>query len=315
MKKFIKAALNPQSRITLAVILITIILIAALAILGYITPVIKYLDSDAISFTIFETKVTAYKLIKRAALVLVLFWIANYISYLGQNYVRRIKHMRVANKTLLIKTFQIILYFIVFFLSLNILNINLSAFAFLGGAIGIGVGFGLQKIASNFISGLILLFERSIEEGDLVDLGNGTVGHLRHTGARYTLIEAADGKEIMVPNEDFITGRVTNYTYSNNFARIEILVGVAYNSDMEKVRSLMLEAALQNKSCIKDPAPTCYMNEFAASSVNFIMYFWVSNVLDGRSEPKSEVMFSIWRKFKEHNIEIPYQQVDVNLRK
>ena len=169
----------------------------------------------------------------------------------------------------------------------------------------------MQKITSNFISGLILLFEKSARVDDLIELEGGLFGYLRYTGARYTLVEAVDGREVMIPNEDFITGKVTNWTYSHSKARVEIPVGVSYNSDLEKVKKLMLEAATEHKKCLKDPAPQCYLRKFGDNAVDFTLFFWIADIIDGRMQPQSDVMLSIWKKFKENDIEISYPQRDV----
>ncbi|MFT6106370.1 MAG: small-conductance mechanosensitive channel [Rickettsiales bacterium] len=196
---------------------------------------------------------------------------------------------------------------------LNILNIKLASLAFFGGAIGIGIGFGLQKITSNFISGLILLFEKSIEEGDLVELENGVYGFIKHTGARYTLIETFDSKEVMIPNEEFITKNVINWTYTNKQGRVDVHVGVSYKSDIEKARELILEAAREHRMCCKNPEPNCFLREYGDSSINFLLYFWVDDVTLGRFEPQSDVMRAIWKKFKDNDIEIPFPQRDVHI--
>lgn len=118
----------------------------------------------------------------------------------------------------------------------------------------------------------------------------------------------------MIPNEDFITNRVTNWTFSNSKGRVEINIGISYESDIEKAMELILEAAKEHPRCVDDPEPTCYLREFADSSVNFLLFFWVADVTEGRFEPKSDVMRSIWKKFKEHNITIPYPQRDLHIK-
>ena len=128
------------------------------------------------------------------------------------------------------------------------------------------------------------------------------------------LIETFDSKEILVPNEDLITSRVTNWTYTNSRGRVEISVGVSYGSDIEKAHELILEAAREHPRCIEEPEPKCYLRNFGDSSVDFILHFWVDDVTKGRWEPHSEVMFDIWRKFKENKIEIPFPQRDLHLK-
>jgi small-conductance mechanosensitive channel len=197
---------------------------------------------------------------------------------------------------------------------MNFLGIDLTALAVFSGALGIGIGFGLQKVTSNFISGIIILFEKTVQNDDLIELNDGTLGFLRNTGSRASLIETYDGKEVMVPNEDLITNRVINYTHSNKKARIKINIGVSYDCDLEKAQKLILEAAEEHPRTTKDPEPLCFLEEFADSSVNFILLFWVNDVIEGRYGPRSDVLFSIWNKFKENNIEIPYPQRDIHIK-
>ena len=159
-----------------------------------------------------------------------------------------------------------------------------------------------------------MLFEKSVENDDLVELTDGTYGYIRHTSARYTLIETFEGKEIMIPNEDFITNRVTNWTYTNSKGRVAINIGVSYESDIEKAMELILEAAKEHPRCVDEPSPSCYLEEFADSSVNFILFFWLADVTEGRFEPRSDVLRSIWKKFKENNIVIPYPQRDLHIK-
>ena len=190
----------------------------------------------------------------------------------------------------------------------------MGSLTILSGAIGIGLGFGLQKITSNFISGLILLAEKSMEVGDLVELSAGEMGIVRRMGARYTLIETFDSKEIMIPNEDFITSRVINWTFTNRQGRVEIFVGVSYDSDLELAKSLIIEAAKSHPRCSKKPEPQCYITQFADSSVNFLLYFWVDDVTQGRLDAKSDVYMAIWKAFREHKITIPFPQSDVLIK-
>jgi small-conductance mechanosensitive channel len=197
---------------------------------------------------------------------------------------------------------------------MNFLGIDLTALAVFSGDLGIGIGFGLQKVTSNFISGIIILFEKTVQNDDLIELNDGTLGFLRNTGSRASLIETYDGKEVMVPNEDLITNRVINYTHSNKKARIKINIGVSYDCDLEKAQKLILEAAKEHPRTTKDPEALCFLEEFADSSVNFILLFWVNDVIEGRYGPRSDVLFSIWNKFKENNIEIPYPQRDIHIK-
>lgn len=307
---------SPSSYLTMPrkLFFLFLFLVLLMATLEYATPVKETLNSESFTFTIGSVTISLYTLCKGLITLIILFWLANAISALGTKQIQKIQQLKASNRTLFIKVFQIITYFLVFIISLDVLGIDLTVFAVIGGAIGIGIGFGLQKITSNFISGLILLFEKSVEENDLIELTDGTYGFVRHTGARYTLVETFDGKEVMIPNEDFITNRVINWTYNNTQGRIEINVGVSYDSDIEQALELILEAAKEHPRCSIDPEPQCYLEEYGDSSVNFLLYFWVDDVTQGRLEPKSDVMRTIWKKFKQYDITIPYPQRDVHIK-
>ncbi len=188
----------------------------------------------------------------------------------------------------------------------------MTTFAVIGGAVGVGIGFGLQKIASNFISGVILLFEKSVEIGDIVEIENANIfGTVKHFGGRYTLVEGVDGREIMIPNEDFIIGKVTNWTYSNSRARVEISLGVAYGSDLEKVKEIMTECAKEHPRCLTYPEIDCFVTQFGEYDIKITLYFWISDIVEGRMKPKSDIIVSIWKKFKENGIEIPLPQREI----
>ncbi|WP_169569391.1 mechanosensitive ion channel family protein [Sneathiella limimaris] len=297
--------------------ILLVVILAIFLSLDYwevVQPIKTFLESDVMAFSIGEFRVTAYLVIKGSLLVFLLFWVTGIISEFGENRIKKINSLRASNKALIVKAFQIAVYFFAAIFFLDVLGIDLTNMAIFSGAVGIGIGFGLQKITSNFISGLILLFEKSVEEEDLVEMPDGTFGFVRHTGARYTLIEEFDGKEVMVPNEDFITSKVTNWTFTNTRGRVEIHVGVSYDCDIENARELILQAASEHPRCSHDPAPQCFLREFGDSSVNFLLYFWVDDVNMGRFEPHSDVMRTIWRKFKEHDIVIPYPQRDIHIK-
>jgi small-conductance mechanosensitive channel len=305
--------IKPKGWFVKTLIVGIIILISVLGYFGYLKSTIELLDSEKLSFSLGTIDISLYQLLKRLTFLILLLSFVNLILDRGVKYFRKTRKIKPANKPLIIKIYQIIICVIAFLFGLNILNIKLTSLAIFGGAIGIGLGFGLQKITSNFISGLILLFEKSIEEGDLVELENGVYGFIKNTGARYTLVETFDSKEIMIPNEEFITKNVINWTYSNKQGRIDVRIGVSYKSDIEKARELILEAAREHKMCSKEPAPNCFLREYADSSVNFLLYFWIDDVTMGRFEPQSDVMRAIWRKFKENDIEIPFPQRDVHI--
>lgn len=295
-------------------ILSLIIIMGTLWILGYLNPVLDFLDSEGLTIQLGAIKVSPYLLGKAILAMSLLFWLANLLSDASEKRIRTIQRIKASNRAIISKALQIFFYFIASLIAFDVLGIDLTALTVFGGAIGIGIGFGLQKVTSNFISGLILLLEKSIEEGDLVELDGDTAGFVRHTGARYTLVETFEGREVIVPNEDFITKRVTNWTFNNTRGRVEINIGVSYNSDLDKVSALLLEAANEHPRCSKSATAECYLVEFGDSSVNFTLQFWVDDIIEGRKRPKSDVLYSIWKKFKENDIEIPYPQRDVHIK-
>ncbi len=310
----LKFLLKPKAWIAKLLLLMVIVGFFASGFLGYLAPVQEFLNSDTMSFSVGETQFSAYMLVSAATIIILLFWLASIISDFGEAHLKKLKNVKASNRALIIKALQILIYFIAFLVALDLLEIDLTGLAIFSGAIGIGLGIGLQKIASNFISGVILLFEKTVVEDDLIELEDGTSGFVRHTGARYTLIETFENREIMIPNEDFITHRMTNWTYSNTLGRIDIQVGVSYKSDIKKAHELLIEAAKEHPKCSEAVPPDCFLDEYGDSAVMFTLYFWVDNIIEGRRKPKSEVMFAIWDKFEANGIEIPFPQRDIHVK-
>jgi small-conductance mechanosensitive channel len=284
-----------------------------LDIFGLLEPTIAYLDSY--SFKIGAVKISIYTAIKAFIILMVVFWLSGLISRKSKSYIVSNKSIKTSTKGIISKIIDIIIYFTVFVVILKVFGVDMTTLAVIGGAVGVGIGFGLQKIASNFISGIILLFEKSVEVGDLVELDNSSItGIITYFGGRYTLLETFDGKEIMVPNEEFIINKVTNLTYNNSRARVEVKITISYDSDLKKAQEIMIAAAKENPRCLRYPVVECYLTNFGDNGVDLTMFFWISNVLEGRMSPKSEVMFNVWQRFKDNNIKIPLPQRDLNIR-
>jgi small-conductance mechanosensitive channel len=283
-----------------------------LHIFGALDPTILYLDE--LYFKVGKIKISVYILIKAFIVLLLVFWLSNLVIRKSKSYVDNNKNIKSSTKGIISKFIDILIYSIVALIILKTFGVDLTTIAVIGGAVGVGIGFGLQKIASNFISGIILLFEKSVEVGDIVELENGNIyGTVRHFGGRYTLIEATDGKEIMIPNEEFIINKVTNWTYSNNRARIEVQIGIAYHSNLDNAKEIMLSCAKSHKKCIAYPEPECFVTSFNDYDITMTLYFWINDIIDGRMGAKSDVMISIFNAFKENNIEIPFPQREVKI--
>lgn len=279
---------------------------------GLLSATIERLDEYAI--VLGEVRLSIYIILKALVVLIAVLWISNLVSKKGKKYISSRRDLHLSTKNIMSKMIDIIIYLFVFLVVLKTFGVDLTALAVIGGAVGVGIGFGLQKIASNFISGIILLLEKSIEVGDIIEIDNGSVlGTVKYFGGRYTQIECFDGKEVMVPNEDFIVGKVTNWTYSDDKGRIRIDIGVAYGSDLLKVQQIMISCALEHPRCLKDPEVGCYLTSFGDSDIKFSLYFWVANVNEGLFGPKSDVYMTIWKKFQENKIEIPFPQREVKI--
>ena len=200
-----------------------------------------------------------------------------------------------------------------FYISLQMVGVNLSSLAFVAGAVGVGLGFGLQNIISNFISGLIILAERPIAIGDRVEIG-GVAGQVREISLRSTTVITNDNMAIIVPNADFITQRVTNWSYEDPRVRFRIPFGVAYGTDLSKLRQLMLEVADEHPKALKDPKPELFFVGFGDSALNFELGVWSAEMTVSPRRFRSELFFAIEQKLRENKIEIPFPQHEVRLR-
>lgn len=285
-----------------------------LDIFGLLQPAIEYLDFYA--FKIGTVRISIYLVLKAFVVLLIVFWMSGLVSKKSKSFIDSSKSIKSSTKGIISKFIDILVYATVIITLLKTFGVDMTTLTVIGGAVGVGIGFGLQKIASNFISGVILLFEKSVEIGDIVELEGGNIfGTIKHFGGRYTLIEGNDGKEIMVPNEDFIINKVTNWSYSNNRARVEINLGVAYSSDLPQVKEIMLACAREHPRCLSYPDAECFVTGFGECDIKFTLYFWISDIVEGRMSPKSDVLMSVWKKFKENNIVIPLPQREFVTRK
>lgn len=305
MKDTILAILKPGRRTSLALIGVIALAVALLGYFDLLEPIRNVLESDRLTFKVGAAEISFYSILSGMFGIVFLLWTASLISGIVEKSIGRMIWLEANNRALLTKALQVVLYFVLFMVTLDLLGIDLTAFAVFGGALGVGLGLGLQKVTANFISGIILLVEKSVKNGDLVDLGGGISGIVRHTGTRYTLIDTGDGREIMVPNDDFISSRVTNWTFTNNGVLIEIRVNIAYGADIELAQKLMLAEANRHPCCSHVRPVNCYLQEFGGDAISFVLSFWIDDVIcDGRVKPRSEVMLAIVRAFRENGIEM-----------
>lgn len=237
----------------------------------------------------------------------ILFWLGRWSSGQSRSYIGKQEELRPATRELAMKAAEVLIFGVAFLLLMNIMGINLSTLAVLGGAIGVGIGFGLQQIASNFISGIILLLEGQATVGDYVELDGGEAGTIVKMTARAAILETWDGKWIVVPNEHFITTRVVNYSDSGSANRYEAKFSVSYDTDINKVPEI-IEAAVSKLDFVleKPDGPDCELRGFGDSGVDFAVEFWVNGIDDGRNKFTPKVLFAVWNALKDNGIEIPY---------
>ncbi len=269
---------------------------------------------DGWTFQFGSVSISFYRIVKSLVTAVLLFWGAKKILQTVEEGIAHASFIRPSLRSLAMKFFQIFLYLIFALWLLNIIGVPLTSLTVFSGAVGIGIGFGIQRIAANLISGIIMLMEETLKPDDIVELEDGSWGAIKKTQARYTLVETFDGKEIFIPNEEFISKRVINWTYSHKRARWIVRIGIAYGSDLELAQKLMLEAASEHESIAKDPPPFCFLTDFGDSAVLFELRFWFERIDLNIFQPRSELLFSVWRKFKEAGIEFPFPQQDVHIR-
>ena len=285
--------------------------IAALNILNLLEPTIAVLDSIAI--TLGDLRISVFTVVQSTLALAVLLWLAMYLARVLEARIRTINAFSPSVQVLFVKSLKIVLIGLAILIAIDSVGIDLTALAVVGGAIGLGVGFGLQKVIGNLISGVILLLDKSIKPGDVIAV-SGTYGWVTALGGRYVSVVTRDGVEHLIPNETLISERVENWTHTNNRTRLKLEVGVHYDSEVRRAIDLCTEAAQEIDRVLEDPRPKCLLVGFGDSSVDLQVRFWIADAQNGVMNVKSAVLLRIWEKFKAEGIEIPYPQRDLHLR-
>ena len=292
--------------------------VATLNIVGLLEPTIVYLDQ--VGFRLADTRVSMLDILKGAVALGVLLWLALTASRLLEQRVQGARSLTPSLRVLTSKLLRFSLIALALVVALTSVGIDLTAFAVFAGALGVGIGFGLQKPISNLISGLILLFDRSIKPGDVVELTDPAdrsahqFGWVTALNARYVSLTTRDGTEWLVPNEDLITRRVINWSYTNNRLRLLTPIGVSFDCDVRLAMQLAEEAARETPRVLSIPAPACRLMGFGDSSVNLEVRFWIEDPTNGVTNVRSQVLLAMWEKFREHGIEIPFPQRDLHIK-
>ena len=278
--------------------------------LGLIDAFSAFLDGLDVEFGDFRLSVLA--IVKALVATALLFAVARLISTTVSTRIRENKEISPSMQLLGIKALQFFLYTAVFFLGLKALGLDLTGLTFLSGAIGIGIGFGLQKVVSNLVSGIIILLDKSVKPGDVISLGD-TFGWINALGARYVSVVTRDGREYLIPNEDLITGQVVNWSHSNNLVRLEIFFGTAYGDDPHRVRDLASEAAKSVNRVLASRAPICHIVGFGDSSVDYVLRFWINDPTAGLTNIRGQVYLALWDIFQANDVSFPFPQREVRL--
>ena len=283
---------------------------ATLIILGLTDEAQRLLDSIAVHLG--ETRISLWLVVQAIAILGALFFAARLLSTTTSSRIKRNEEISPSMQVLAVKFLQVALYGAAFFIGLRTVGFDLTGLAFLSGAIGLGIGFGLQKVVSNLVSGVIILLDKSIKPGDVISLGE-TFGWINALGARYVSVVTRDGKEYLIPNEDLITSQVVNWSHSNEFVRLDIYFGTAYGDDPHKVRDIAIEAASSVARVLSMKAPVCHIVGFGDSSVDYILRFWIRDPTQGLTNIRGNVYLALWDAFRENGISIPFPQREVRM--
>jgi small-conductance mechanosensitive channel len=285
-------------------------LVAALSIVGQLGPTLDALDS--VSVMLGDLRLTPLLLIKLGVLLAVALWLSNLASNLVESRITQSGDLTPSLQVLLVKIIRLGLMIFAVAVVMSAVGINLSALAIFSGAAGVGIGFGLQKIVANFISGIILLADKSVKPGDLVTIGDST-GRISAMKTRYISVAAGDGREYLIPNEDLVTQKVTNWTYTDKNTLVKVNFGTNYDADPRLVCKLAIEVAAMAPRSIKGKPPNCILTEFAEAGMKFSLTFWIADP-DGMDNVKSEAMLALWDVFKRENIRVPYPVREIRVR-
>ena len=301
---------SPALRAWEGIISLSIWGLVALHLIGWLPDVIQGLNNIAISFG--DSRISLLALIQLLIAIIFFFVMASWLTRLIEKQTRRSPHINPSMQVILTKISKFSLYGLAILFALKAVGIDLTAFAVFSGAIGVGIGFGLQKIFSNFISGFILIFDRSIRPGDVISIGD-RFGWVQSLHARYVVIKDRDGVETLIPNENLITSEVTNWSYSDRAVRTKIPIQISYDDDPELVMNLLLEATIDKPRVLKKPEPAARLIGFGDNGIDLELRLWINDPEEGITNVVSDINLSIWKSFKDNNVSIPFPQRDVRI--
>lgn len=277
----------------------------------YLDPFFTILNYNI--FTLGEANITPLNIIYLILLTVFLFYLSNKFKNILVERILGRTHLDIGARLAIGTIIRYFLLLVGFLVILQTVGINLTTLNVLAGAVGIGVGFGLQNVVSNFISGLIILFERPVKVGDRIEV-DGIDGKVTSIGARSTTVRSNDNITIIVPNSKFISENVHNWSFENKIVRFRVPIGVAYDSDINLVKRILLEVAEENPDVLQEPKSSVRLLRFNDSSIDLELWVWSEEKLHRKTVMLSDLNFAIWEKFRANNIEIPYPQTDLHIR-
>lgn len=291
--------------------------VALLKVFGWLDDVIAYLES--IDIAVGNIEISVYGVLRVLIFGAIFFWLGRLSNRAGQRIIRQQEHIDIGTREVFAKLYQVALMLVIFLLLLQVMGVNITALAVFGGALGVGLGFGLQSIASNFISGLILLLDRSLSVGDHIELADGRMGIIRELNMRSTTVETFDGKDVMVPNEQFITTSFVNWTHKNKKQRYSINFQVAYDTDMHALFDLLRKVVASHPKVLSgddlpiEERPDAEICGFGDSGIDILIEFWMEGIDDGENRVGGDLYLMIWDALKANNIQIPFPQREVKI--
>lgn len=291
--------------------------IAMLYVLGWLDDTIRYLDG--ISLELGDFRISAYALARTVIFGIILFWLGRISSNTGTRVIRNQAGFDASTREVIAKLFQIGLFVAIALVLLQVMGINLTALAVFGGAVGVGLGFGLQQIAANFISGIIILLDRSLTIGDYIELEDGKTGRLRELTMRSGVLETFDGKHVMVPNEKFITTTFVNWTHYNEKQRYSLYFSVAYSTDLEAMFPIVRDIVASHPKVLSgddipiEERPDAEISSFGDSGIEILVEFWMEGIDDGENRVGADLLMMIWTALRANGIEIPFPQREVRI--
>jgi small-conductance mechanosensitive channel len=252
---------------------------------------------------------TVMSVLKGVLIFVAAVWMATVVGRFAESELHKSEDLTPSLKVLSSKLLRALFVLVALFIGMDALGIDFTALAFFSGAVGLGIGFGLQKIFANLISGVILLLDKSIKPGDVITVTSNiseSFGQINYLAARYVSVVARDGREYLIPNEDLIINQVINWSYSDEYVRQDINFGTSYDSDPYLVRQLAVRAACSHARVVTDKKPVCHIVEFGDSSIRYILRFWIIDPEGGITNVKGDIYLSMWDLFKENDVKIPF---------